>query len=330
MVMERLGPSLEELLVACKRQLSLKTVLLIAEQLLLRTEAMHSRGFVHRDVKAENFLLGWTSTSRRLVHIIDFGLARPWQNSKTKEHIPYQEGKKLVGTARFASVNTHLGIQQTRRDDLEAVGYLLIYLRRGRLPWQGVGAADGDVQKYERIMDMKMSMKPEEICKGEPAQFATYLKYCRSLGFEDRPDYAQMRKLFKDLLLHQKGVGTCDVAASLPFDWETQRPSELAPSALSPRIKTKLESGAAEVTTMTTTTTKLGSGAAEGDPGKAEASSTRSSSSTRGKTRKRSRGSGKSGKERRHSADRRGPICSQQGWAKKFVNMFKQLCYYQK
>eukprot|EP00931_Biecheleriopsis_adriatica_P018033 TRINITY_DN12732_c0_g1_i2.p1 TRINITY_DN12732_c0_g1~~TRINITY_DN12732_c0_g1_i2.p1 ORF type:complete len:526 (+),score=123.02 TRINITY_DN12732_c0_g1_i2:108-1685(+) len=219
MVMELLGASLEQLLTSCGRRMSLTTVLMIGDQLLERLERIHSKGFVHRDIKPENFLFG-RGKNGRIIYAIDFGLARPWRDMKRNVHVPYEEGKKLAGTARFASLSTHLGIKQSRRDDVEAVAYLLLYLRRGQLPWQGLGAAEGASQKYEKIMDMKMSMKLEELCRGEPSEFVTLLKYCRSLSYEEQPDYAYIRRLFRKLL--QKGKQDLNLLA---FDWEVTKES---------------------------------------------------------------------------------------------------------
>ncbi|CAE7235975.1 unnamed protein product, partial [Symbiodinium natans] len=224
LVMERLGASLEELLALCGGRLSLRTVLLLAEQMIQRVQLLHSLGFVHRDIKAENFLIGWKS-SRRMLYAIDLGLARPWRES-SGAHVPYKDGKKLVGTARFSSVTSHLGVAQSRRDDVEALAYLLLYLRRGRLPWQGLGTATEEA-KYERILDAKMSITPAELCKGEPAQFAAFLKYARGLGYTEEPDYAKLRGLFRSVLLQQKGVQEANMR-DLAFDWEVEVPAAKA------------------------------------------------------------------------------------------------------
>ncbi|KAL0101483.1 hypothetical protein PUN28_018960 [Cardiocondyla obscurior] len=211
MVMELLGPSLEDLFNFCSRRFSLKTVLLLADQLISRTDYIHSRNFIHRDIKPDNFLMG-LGKKGNLVYIIDFGLAKKYRDGRTHKHIPYRENKNLTGTARYASINTHLGIEQSRRDDLESLGYVLMYFNRGSLPWQGLKAATKR-QKYERISEKKMSTPVEELCKGYPMEFASYLRYCRDLRFEERPDYSHLRQLFRTLF-HGQGF-TYDYV----FDW---------------------------------------------------------------------------------------------------------------
>jgi len=201
MVIDLLGPSLEDLFSFCNRKFSLKTVLMLADQMINRIEYVHAKNFLHRDIKPDNFLIGLGKKANQ-VHAIDFGLAKKYRDPKTQQHIPYREGKNLTGTARYASVNTHLGIEQSRRDDLEAIGYVLMYFNRGSLPWQGL-KANGKKEKYEKIMEKKMSTPVEQLCKHFPNEFITYLNYCRSLRFEDRPDYAYLRRLLKDLFFRE-------------------------------------------------------------------------------------------------------------------------------
>jgi len=201
MVIDLLGPSLEDLFSFCNRKFTLKTVLMLADQMVNRVEYVHAKNFIHRDIKPDNFLIGLGKKANQ-VHIIDFGLAKKYRDPKTQQHIPYRENKALTGTARYASVNTHLGIEQSRRDDLEAIGYVLMYFSRGSLPWQGL-KANSKKEKYEKIMEKKMSTPVEVLCKHFPTEFVTYLNYCRSLRFEDRPDYAYLRRLLKDLFFRE-------------------------------------------------------------------------------------------------------------------------------
>lgn len=200
MVIDLLGPSLEELLTFCNRRFSLKTVLMLADQMISRLEYIHAKNFIHRDVKPDNFLMGLGRKGNQ-VHVIDFGLAKRYRGLRTG-HIPYCENKCLTGTARYASINAHLGREQSRRDDLEALGYVLIYFSRGSLPWQSL-AGQTRREKYERIMEKKMTTPLEVLCKHVPPEFVNYMNYCRSLHFEDRPDYSYVRRLLRDLFFRE-------------------------------------------------------------------------------------------------------------------------------
>lgn len=132
--MDLLGPSLADLFAFCGNRFSLKTTLMLADQMLGRIDSVHKKNFIHRDMKPENFLMGIGSESQT-VYIIDFGLSKKFKDAKTHQHVPYRENKNLTGTARYASVNAHLGIEQSRRDDLESIGYILVYFINGSLPW---------------------------------------------------------------------------------------------------------------------------------------------------------------------------------------------------
>ncbi|KRY79711.1 Casein kinase I isoform epsilon, partial [Trichinella pseudospiralis] len=199
MVVELLGPSLEDLFNFCRRRFSLKTVLLLANQMLSRIEFVHTCGFIHRDIKPDNFLMG-LGKKGNVVYIIDFGLAKKYRDSRTLLHIAYRENKNLTGTARYASLNTHLGIEQSRRDDLESLAYVLIYFIRGSLPWQGLKAATKR-QKYEKISEKKINVSVEQLCSGMPVAFLNYLQYCRGLGFSQSPEYAYFRQEFRNLAI---------------------------------------------------------------------------------------------------------------------------------
>ncbi|KAB1996394.1 hypothetical protein ERO13_D13G198200v2 [Gossypium hirsutum] len=200
MVMDLLGPSLEDLFNFCSRKLSLKSVLMLADQMINRVEFVHSKSFLHRDIKPDNFIMGLGRRANQ-VYMIDFGLAKKYRDS-SHQHIPYRENKNLTGTARYASMNTHLGIEQSRRDDLESLGYVLMYFLRGSLPWQGLKAGTKK-QKYEKISEKKVSTSIEALCRGYPTEFASYFHYCRSLRFDDKPDYSYLKRIFRDLFIRE-------------------------------------------------------------------------------------------------------------------------------
>ncbi|KAJ1459923.1 kinase-like domain-containing protein [Pelagophyceae sp. CCMP2097] len=204
MVLDLLGPSLEELFTKCGRRFTLKTTLKLADQLLERCDALHSRHLIHRDIKPANFVVsGDPATDRSpMVFCIDFGLSKRFRSPNTLQHIPHRVGKSLTGTPRYASIANHLGIEQSRRDDLEAIGYVLVYFAKGRLPWQGLKAKSAH-KKYALILEKKQAISIRELCEGCPPQFAEYLAYCRELKFDAQPNVAYLRRLFRDLYAQQ-------------------------------------------------------------------------------------------------------------------------------
>ncbi|EDW87414.1 casein kinase I [Drosophila yakuba] len=204
MVMELLGQSLENLFVLCHRRFSTKTVLMLGEQMVERLEYLHSYRYLHRDIKPDNFLMGCGDTSHRL-HLIDFGLAKRYWDMTENKHVRQRRGTRLTGTARYASINALCGGEQSRRDDMESVGYVLMYLLRGRLPWQGL-VANSREQKHEMITEMKLSTSPKSLCAGYPTEFYTYIDYTRRLGFEEEPDYRMIRCSFLALMYSMKYI----------------------------------------------------------------------------------------------------------------------------
>jgi serine/threonine protein kinase len=151
-----------------------------------------------------------------MVYLIDFGLAKKYRSSKNLQHIQFKNNKKLTGTARYASINALKGVEQSRRDDLEAIGYVLMYFLKGSLPWQGL-KVDKKEDRYKKIYEKKKSTTPEELCQGFPIEFSQYINYCRNLAFEQEPDYTYLRGLFK------KVMDTHGFQNDLEFDWITQK-----------------------------------------------------------------------------------------------------------
>ncbi|KAL0076226.1 kinase-like domain-containing protein [Phycomyces blakesleeanus] len=200
LVIDMLGPSLEDVFDMCSRKLSIKTVAMLAKQMITRVQSVHERNLIYRDIKPDNFLIGRPNTkTATMVYMIDFGMAKQYRDPKTKQHIPYRERKSLSGTARYMSINTHLGREQSRRDDLESLGHVFMYFLRGSLPWQGLKAATNK-QKYEKIGEKKQSTAVKDLCAGFPEEFGIYLQYVRKLGFEESPDYDFLRELFNKVL----------------------------------------------------------------------------------------------------------------------------------
>ncbi|KAF7022650.1 hypothetical protein CFC21_035332 [Triticum aestivum] len=227
LVMDVLGPSLEDLFSFCNRKLSLKTVLMLADQMINRVEFIHSKSFLHRDIKPDNFLMGLGKRANQ-VYMIDFGLAKKYRDTSTHQHIPYRENKNLTGTARYASVSTHLGIEQSRRDDMESLGYVLMYFLRGSLPWQGLKAGTKK-QKYEKISERKIATSIEALCRGYPSEFQSFFHYCRSLRFEDSPDYQYLKRLFRDLFIRE------GFQFDYVFDWTILKYQQSQMTSVPPR-----------------------------------------------------------------------------------------------
>ena len=233
LVMDLLHSSLDVLFQKCQNQFSLKTTLLIADQLLARIEYIHSKGFIHRDIKPENFMIG-TGKNANVIYAIDFGLSKKFIDPKTGEHIKFREGNHLVGTARFVSINTHLGYEQSRRDDLESIAYLLIYFMKGKLPWQGIEIEQRQT-KYQLIGEKKQSIPTSVLCEGLPKEFQLFLDEVRALGFDQKPHYAHYRALFRELFI-RKGF-----QYNYQFDWIQREQQQMPTSPIStPRLKEDL------------------------------------------------------------------------------------------
>ena len=201
LIIDLLGPSLEDLFDWCNRKFSLKTTIQVARQMIERVKSIHEHDLIYRDIKPDNFLIGRPDTpDANQIYVVDFGMAKQYRDPKTKVHIPYREKKALSGTARYMSINTHLGREQLRRDDLESLGHVFMYFLRGSLPWQGLKAPTNK-QKYEKIGMKKQTTSVNELCYGLPIQFAQYLTYVRNLNFDEAPDYKYLMGLMDKAML---------------------------------------------------------------------------------------------------------------------------------
>jgi serine/threonine protein kinase len=246
LVMDLLGPSLRDLFVFCDRKFTLKTILMLADQMvnlslfllsfyysvsnlltrqITRIEYIHSHGLIHRDLKPSNFLLGLRKQGHQ-INVIDFGLAEPYRDPWTGQHLASCEKKSHAGTMRFSSINWHMGAQQSRRDDMETLSYIFLYFLRGSLPWQSYRPKRSRNWKKEisrRFMDQKLNAV-DSAFDSYPKEFLIYHKYCRSLGFKEAPDYEYVRKLFRDLFDREGFEYDYD------FDWSSANRRKAEPA----------------------------------------------------------------------------------------------------
>ena len=201
LVMQLLGKSLEDLLIE-KKFFSMKTVCMLGYQMVNILEFIHEKHILHRDIKPENFVMGLDELSDN-VYLIDFGLAKKYRSIKTLIQYPLIKKKQLTGTARYASINALKGYEHSRRDDLESVGYILIYFLKGKLPWQNIKATTKE-DKYQKILEKKMEISSKELYKGYPNELAEFLEYTKNIEYNERPNYDMLRKLFDDIMLKEK------------------------------------------------------------------------------------------------------------------------------
>lgn len=216
MAMDLLGKSLADLCELCSGTLSIKTVLTLADQMISCVQFVHEKNFVHRDIKPENFVMG-ANLNSNLVYLIDYGLARHYRDPRSHVHIPYKDGRGLSGTARYSSLNALAGVEQSRRDDMEALGYLWIHLLKGRLPWQGVRASKS-CKRRRIIKEMKEATRLEELCTDMPQEFVEYMYSVRQLRFGDRPNYETYRANFRRAFIRE------GMLWDYKYDWYEQMP----------------------------------------------------------------------------------------------------------
>ena len=199
LIQELLGLNLMDIKYLKQFHYTLKDISMLAIQIIDRIEYVHSKLLLHRDIKPENFVVGYKNNS--IIYIIDFGISRKYKSSHTGKHLKYSLTGRMFGTVRYASYNASRGVEQSRRDDLESIGYMLIFLATGYLPWKGISLKDKNMQKkYKEMLLLKKYTPSKDLCRNLPPQFADYIEYCKKLAFEQDPDYEYLRHLFIDVL----------------------------------------------------------------------------------------------------------------------------------
>ena len=190
-VMDLLGNSLEEYMKKNKK-ISMKVIILLAIKMIDILKYIHSCGYIHRDLKPDNFAFGHKDNQK--LYCIDFGLAKKFV-TKDGQHIRFRDDRKFCGTARFSSIASHVYHEQSRKDDLESLGYILVYLFKRKLPWQNIKCEDKH-EKYKLIGEQKQKISEEELCSGMSKEFIVFLKYARTLDFDEKPQYTSLKKMF--------------------------------------------------------------------------------------------------------------------------------------
>ena len=210
LIMDKLGPNIYQLFKICGRRLTVGSVTLLIQQMIKRLEELHNCGIIHRDIKPENFCLGGRDLKQ--VYLIDFGLSRGYREDDYT-HKPLIKNRGFVGTPRYASKNAHQGLTQSRRDDLEAVGYMCVFLMKGSLPWQNVKIKDKKL-KHHFLHQKKSSINIGVLCEDLPVEFKLYLEEVRNLKYDQTPQYNKLIRMFKDSQLERN--------LSSRFCWESQ------------------------------------------------------------------------------------------------------------
>lgn len=218
MAMELLGKSLEKLFDECDHKFSYKTVLMLADLMLTRIEFLHHKSYTHRDIKPDNFVFSTNDATN--LYLIDYGCVKQYRDIRTCVHIPMRTGKSLTGTVRFCSLNAHCGTELSRRDDLEALGYILVYFLKGKLPWQSM-VANNKEEKYAMIKKCKETVSIHELCEDIPEAIRHFILYVKHLEFTETPNYPYLRTLIHD------EIKVNNYNFDYDFDWLVNRRKKL-------------------------------------------------------------------------------------------------------
>ena len=212
MIESLLGPSLDKLFIYCEKSFPMKTICLIGMDIVKRLRSMHKNGLLHRDLKPNNF--AWGNYSKNYlgahhsysadyetssIYLIDFGLSDAYIDPKTGQVYKSEKGGKFIGTLRYSSVNSHKGIRQCRKDDLESLMYILVYFYKGKLPWQDVKSKQKE-EKHQKIKEEKMRTTAEELCKDMPQEFERMLCYVKNILYSEEPNYERLLSGFQKII----------------------------------------------------------------------------------------------------------------------------------
>ena len=214
LVMQLLDKSLEDIFNK-RSKFSVKTTCMLGYQMITVLQYIHDRHIIHRDIKPDNFVMGANENNAHL-YLLDFGLAKKYRSSRTLIQYPLVKKKKLTGTARYASIHALEEMEQSRRDDLESVGYVLMYFLRGGLPWQGLKIRSKE-DRYKKILAKKKETTPEELCKGFPDEFRQIVSYTRNLEYTQQPDYSMLKRLLFELVTKKM-----EDVFDFIYDWTTE------------------------------------------------------------------------------------------------------------
>ncbi|CAD8047005.1 unnamed protein product [Paramecium sonneborni] len=223
MVIQLLGRDLTHYLRQRKR-FSLGCVLGIADQMLTILEVIHNKGIIHRDLKPENILTG-KEREQNLIYLVDYGIAKQFKD-KDDKIIPYRENKPFLGTSRYASIAAHKGYELSRKDDLESLGYMLIFLLKGSLPWQNISYKNED-EKVKQVGLMKMRITAQELCQDLPIEFMRYIDIVKKMNYHSKPDYRYFQSLFRRVSNQQQ--------VEYRFDWYDEFNYEKKSGSTSPK-----------------------------------------------------------------------------------------------